>query len=612
MPSRLAALAALLVACGGASHDPQGVEGKEPPPQGLREPIRMGPLANAGPDQRALPGMEVRLDGRGTLRPEGARPYRLRWVQESGPGALLSDPSSPVASFVAPPILPGSADRLVFRLVADDGILSSRDRVVVQLVEDPFELVSAPVAIAGEDLEAEYGDLVSLPPPNFLDPSCLDEDESETCMEAPLPFCWTQVFGAPVELQGACGGDPATFTAPAHDELLIFRLDAHGKGPNPAVSTCGPEGERPDSTPPCSAPDYLRVVVREQPRRGDTVPTTFWYHIRNEEKKRVDHVIVEGRATEIPSQLEITAGARDTGEKWRLHSFFRPILGWVDDSLTENRLQLSPPPWPSAVAVAFETLYSFHQNEGGQTRWEWFHGPPPVALIAWRPPIDRAPLVADPGPLPCSETMADGGCGPFVPGEMVELRGGPMDHPSPGTLQACWQQTFGPKVALDPADPGNGCLPGQGTRRFEAPAPLDGKPLQLAFQFTVKDAGPFSSRPTTLLLQVRPESLLPPTVLLQAPPSLLPGESGTLDASNSRDPEGGPLRFRWKQVSGQPVGMKGCGDPVILASTACILITTSLEAEGSIEVEVEALSATSSLLTRRRIEIPIAPPDDPP
>lgn len=592
---RLAAMLALLLACGADEAEETGPRFDGPVSQDALpiDRVRMGPLANAGPDQRALPGMVVRLDGRGTVPPEDGRPVRYRWLQEAGPRVLLSDPTSAVAHFVAPPIRPAESlddlsDRLVFRLVAEDGGLRSSDRVAIQIVETNEALESAPAAVAGADLEAAPAEEVELPLPSFLSPSC-PADEAPGCLRERLPFCWTQVAGPAVSL-GDCGETPTRFLAPPRESLLIFRLDAHAPGlQDPAA--CGPEVLTPRASPLCAAPDYLRVVVRETPRRsGPPAPTLRFL---GEARPRVELLELRGPANGIPTVLELQAGGDDP-ERWTLVRRFRPVLGSLEESQETNLLQVEAPTWPGPVGIAFDPWFYRHHTQGGHTRMEWFRAAPFLAVIAWEPPTDSLPLVGRAGPLPCGAASPPGSCEPLAPGEEVRLAG----VVEGSGAQGCWEQTFGPKVDMTPSRP----CSSEAERRFTAPSPAGDEPLELAFQFTASDAGPYQSRPSTLWLQVRPKEIAPPWVELEAPASLAAGASAELDAGASTDPLGGRLHFRWRQLEGPAVQLRDCDDA---SARACQVLTAPLEAEGRLLLEVEVASDASRLITRRRVEIPL-------
>jgi len=609
---RLLPLLALLcagAACGDAGSDSAAsavdAPGPDEPPA---HKIRMGPLANAGPDQFALPGMRVRLDGQGTVPSEDGRPVRYRWLQEAGPRVLLTDPTSPVTDFVAPSIRPGSGDRLVFRLVVEDGASRSVDRTVVRLVESDDRLEFAPAAIAGGDIEVRPGEEVEIPRPAFLATACLERPDREACLATPLPYCWTQVAGPPVALTGACGEGRTHFRAPLVESLLIFRLDAHAHAEPPAPAACGPEAEIVE-TPPCAAPDYLRVVVRTKPRRGNAPPTTslsvLSQIIGPSAAEAIDLV---GPLEEIPTELSAAGSGDDRAERWRFLPRYRLVVGQsraavgLDEPLLAtdlNRARVRHPPWPGPVGVVFEPWFYHQPNQGGQARMEWMRAAPSLVLLRWTQPSDLPRIRTDAGPRPCGISSTPPDCEPLEVGQEVVLAG-VFESGAPGSSHVtCWEQTWGPTVELSPP----GCLDNQPVRTFVAPQTPPGRPVELAFRFYVKDASPFLSPPATLTLQVRPPNLLPPHIELAVPDAIGPGASVTLDATASTDPHGGVLRYRWKQIAGPTAFLGPCGneDP----SEGCRVLTVPEDGAGVLLLELEVLSEASGLATRRRLEIPV-------
>ncbi|HQY65054.1 MAG TPA: MYXO-CTERM sorting domain-containing protein, partial [Polyangiaceae bacterium] len=61
----------------------------------------VGPVANAGPDQRVPEGTKVVLDASKSLDPD-AEPLLFRWTQISGPAVALTTPEATLSGFVAP------------------------------------------------------------------------------------------------------------------------------------------------------------------------------------------------------------------------------------------------------------------------------------------------------------------------------------------------------------------------------------------------------------------------------------------------------------------------------------------------------------------------------
>ncbi|MCJ7640285.1 MAG: S8 family serine peptidase [Desulfobacterales bacterium] len=95
----------------------------------------MPPVAEAGPDRRALAGSQVILDGSGSYDWEG-RALSYRWIQKSGTAVSLSNDDRATAEFTAPP----ENDILVFQLSASDGVFEASDEVKIFLNNAPPEI----------------------------------------------------------------------------------------------------------------------------------------------------------------------------------------------------------------------------------------------------------------------------------------------------------------------------------------------------------------------------------------------------------------------------------------------------------------------------------------
>ncbi len=92
-----------------------------------------GPAADAGPDQLAVHGAWVGLDGTGSTDPNDD-PIDLTWTQIGGPPVILSDPHDSAPMFVAPD---ASVDlRLTFHLTVADPWASDTDTVIVDVDVD--------------------------------------------------------------------------------------------------------------------------------------------------------------------------------------------------------------------------------------------------------------------------------------------------------------------------------------------------------------------------------------------------------------------------------------------------------------------------------------------
>ena len=112
------------------------------------------PTANAGPDQTALVGDTITLDGSGSSDPDGdALSYSWSIVSRpAGSSASLSDPSA-----VNPDIVIDVFGTYEVQLVVNDGTVDSAADTVVIATEN-----SAPVANAGTDKTTYVGNLVTL------------------------------------------------------------------------------------------------------------------------------------------------------------------------------------------------------------------------------------------------------------------------------------------------------------------------------------------------------------------------------------------------------------------------------------------------------------------
>lgn len=571
----------------------------EPPP--VRP--RGGTLAIAGPDQRALPGAVVRLDARGSVRPEDGRPFSLLWTQESGPRVSLDDPTSAVASFIAPQRLAHEADRLVFRLLLDDGRRISLDRVAIDLVDEPAQILPAPVALGGADQEVRPGTRVQLAVPVgeqptwanplFLDPACILEGGGPECAERTLPHCWTQVEGNPVDLEDPCGESPA-FTSPLVEDVITFRLDAHRDGQVNRSALCGPEGRPDPERPFCAAADYVRILVRRSAWR--TSPPIGKINFPDDLPRSGPLLRMERSSDRYPQQLRLSATAADPISQ-QLNTFygFRPLLGspsFAEPTSFELTLPRSPDS-PRIVGVAFEAQF------------RRLRAAPAAAILAWLPPTDRPPLLADAGPSPCADA-SDEWCEPVAPGETVDLEGRSPGAASITTLEYCWEQLSGPPVELRPSA---GCLVGITSRSFEAPL-LSGGGYELSFQLVVRDGGPISSPPDVVGVRVRAASSSAPTVEVEAPAQARAGVPIRLDASRSASPEGLPIEVRWRAVwspSAPSVELRPTKDCVALPAPAgaCVHLVAPVEAVGSM-IELEALVTDEHFVTStRRVAIAV-------
>ncbi|MGQ0835255.1 MAG: PKD domain-containing protein [Gammaproteobacteria bacterium] len=130
-------LAAALAACGGGG----GGSTPTPPP-----PANQAPTANAGPDQTAVAGGTVTLNGGGSTDPDGSI-ATFAWIQTAGPSVTLTSASGSTPAFCAPTVAVNTV--IIFNLtVTDNGGSASANQDTVSITVTPHP--GGNVVIAGD------------------------------------------------------------------------------------------------------------------------------------------------------------------------------------------------------------------------------------------------------------------------------------------------------------------------------------------------------------------------------------------------------------------------------------------------------------------------------
>ncbi len=181
------------------------------------------PIANAGSNQTVDEG--VTLDGSGSSDLDDEI-VSYEWTQTAGPSVSLSDPTA-VSPFFTAPEAGSDGVSLSFSLkVTDSGGMESSDICIINV----SWINNAPVADTGADRTVDEGVMVTLDGSGSSDP---DNDIAS--------YQWTQASGTPVTLSDSTSVRP-TFTAPdvgPGGAFLTFSLKVTDSGGLYSSDTCG-------------------------------------------------------------------------------------------------------------------------------------------------------------------------------------------------------------------------------------------------------------------------------------------------------------------------------------------------------------------------------------
>ncbi|MYG33035.1 MAG: DUF5011 domain-containing protein [Cenarchaeum sp. SB0677_bin_16] len=166
--------------------------------------VNRPPVANAGPDRTVQSGENMTLNGTASTDADGDI-LSYSWSVVTGPRISLTNPDNAQVSFVAPtgPVLLG------ILLTVHDGWDSSQDLVVIDVLRPPNR---PPISDAGIDQTAGYGKTIQ------LDGSASHDPDSDT-----ISYVWNQTAGIAVSLSDHMILHPA-FTTPNATTSITFEL----------------------------------------------------------------------------------------------------------------------------------------------------------------------------------------------------------------------------------------------------------------------------------------------------------------------------------------------------------------------------------------------------
>lgn len=219
-----------MAGCGGVAF---GVPSAKEPSATAK--IDLPPLSSAGADREILRGLPAALNGLGTSHPLH-RAFSVRWTQQGGEPVFLSSDTALCPTFV-PPL---EEQDLSFALTADDGILQTRDEVVLRIRRELH--LAAPRIAAGPDRMLAYDD-----------PPTPQQQDLATTPAADVTATWEETVAARApsapppdpdavaprifKLTGERGG-----LASAPDYLLLYPFSSTMMGYQaPVASLAGPQ-----------------------------------------------------------------------------------------------------------------------------------------------------------------------------------------------------------------------------------------------------------------------------------------------------------------------------------------------------------------------------------
>lgn len=110
-------------------------------------PGNRAPIAQAGPDQTVAGGEDVTLDGTASEDPDGG-PLTYRWVQDTGPQIVFTDPFSPITQFRAPEVAGSAIIEIRLRVEDNQGGIGE-DAVAITITGAAGQIEAAGPGLSG-------------------------------------------------------------------------------------------------------------------------------------------------------------------------------------------------------------------------------------------------------------------------------------------------------------------------------------------------------------------------------------------------------------------------------------------------------------------------------
>ncbi len=558
------------------------------------------PVANAGTDRTVGSRSSVVLRGSAVDAEGDAASFA--WTQTGGPAVALAHADSAAPSFTAPSVL--TATQLEFSLAVTANGLESTDTVVITIAAEGM-----PTVDAGEDRTvAGRGTVVLRGTAGAPDGGA-------------ITYAWSQVSGPAVTLTGA-GTAAASFLAPdvKQDTPLVFQLTASANGqqvtdtvaltvsadraPVAQAGTDRRAGSRSSVVLRGSATDadgdalsYAWVqtggpdVTLEHADTASPVFTapsvtadtalTFVLTVKANGLESTDTVVItvaaEGTPTADAGEDQAAGGGtlvvlRGAASAEGVVAYTWSQVSGPSVTLTgagTAAASFTAPHVKADTALVFQLTVKAHGQQATDT------------VLVTVSKSNRRPVAQGPNALTENERT------PLT----LDAEATDADADS---LTFLWEQVGGPRVTLE----------GATTPRLSFTTPEVSVDTLVAFRLLVTDSDGAKSEAVTVSITVKNVNRSPVSKPRKAAGEL-GGQTVTLDASTSTDPDGDTLGYQWAQVSGPPVS---------LSSSTGAVVTFTAPSSTSAQTFVFELTVTDrdGLAAKEQVSVEVGPTPQPP